>query len=170
MGFANSFPALKVSSYSSSLFHSVPLSFCIPSYQVCQGLSSDLFHCVLTCQAIWSISLPPFFNHAHTISIMLLLSFPRIRADSHYASRFRSVTVQSPFHLRSVTMVAVHIVRRVQSPSRTAHDRRPAIISIKYAARCHGMHFPLFVNYWNFCDNKMIVTSKCAIKKSLKLT
>jgi hypothetical protein len=29
---------------------------------------------------------------------------------------------------------------------------------------CHGMHFPLFVNYWNFSDNRMIVTSKCAIK------
>jgi hypothetical protein len=61
-------------------------------------------------------------------------------------------------------MVSVHTVRRVQSPSRTAHDRRPAIISTKYAAHCHGMHFPLFVNYWNFGGDGMIVTSKCAIK------
>ena len=60
----------------------------------------------------------------------------RIRADSQYASRFRSVR-----------MVCVHTVRRVQSPSRTACDRRPVIISIKYAAHCHGMHLPLFVNY-----------------------
>jgi len=44
------------------------------------------------------------------------------------------VSVPSPFHLRSVRMVCVHTVRRVQSPSRIARDRRPAIISIKYAA------------------------------------
>jgi hypothetical protein len=44
------------------------------------------------------------------------------------------VSVPSPFHLRSVRLVCVHTVRRVQSPSRTACDRRPAIISIKYAA------------------------------------
>jgi hypothetical protein len=31
-------------------------------------------------------------------------------------------------------MVCVHIVRRVQSPSRIVRDGRPAIISIKYAA------------------------------------
>ena len=65
-----------------------------------------------------------------------------IRADSHYALRFRSVTVPSPFNLRSVRMVYVHTVRHVRSPSRTARDRRPAIISIKYAAHCHGIHFP----------------------------
>jgi hypothetical protein len=59
----------------------------------------------------------------------------------------RHVSVPSPFHLRSVRMVCVHTVRRVQSPSTTAHDRRPAIISIKYAAHCHGMHFQLFINY-----------------------
>jgi len=51
------------------------------------------------------------------------------------------------FHIRSFRMVCVHTVRRVPSPSRTARDRRPAIISIKYAAHCHGMHFPLFVHY-----------------------
>jgi hypothetical protein len=67
-------------------------------------------------------------------------------------------------------MVCVYTVRCVQSPSRTARDGRPAIISIKYAAHCHGMHFPLFVNYWNFGDDITIVTSKCAIKKALKLT
>ena len=43
-------------------------------------------------------------------------------------------SVPSPFHLRSVRMVCIHAVLRVQSPSRTARDRRPAIISIKYAA------------------------------------
>ena len=59
----------------------------------------------------------------------------------------RHVSVPSSFHLRSVRMVCVHTARRVQSPSRIAHDRRPAIISIKYAAHCHGMYFPLFVNY-----------------------
>jgi hypothetical protein len=36
----------------------------------------------------------------------------------------RHVSVPSPFHLRSVKMVCVHTVRRVQSPSRTARDRR----------------------------------------------
>jgi len=46
----------------------------------------------------------------------------------------RHVSVPSPFQLRSVRMVCVHTVRRIQSPSRTARDRRPAIISIKYAA------------------------------------
>ena len=44
------------------------------------------------------------------------------------------VCVQSPFHFRSVRMVCVHTVRRVQSPSRTARDRRLAITYIKYAA------------------------------------
>ena len=77
----------------------------------------------------------------------------------------RHVSVPLPFRLRSVRTVCVHTVRRVHSPSRTAHDRRPAIISIKYAAHCHGMHFPLFVNYQNFGDDRMIVTSKCAIIK-----
>jgi len=45
----------------------------------------------------------------------------------------RHVSVPSPFHLRSVRMVCVHTVRRIQSPSRTARERRPAIISIKYS-------------------------------------
>jgi hypothetical protein len=75
----------------------------------------------------------------------------------------RHISVPSPFHIRSARMVCVHTVRRVPSPSRTALDSRPAINSIKYAAHCHGMHFPLFVNY-NFGDNRTIVTSKCAIK------
>jgi hypothetical protein len=66
-------------------------------------------------------------------------------------------------------MVCVHAVRRVPSPSRIARDRRPAIISIKYAAHCHGMRFPLLVNYYNFGDNGMIVTSKCAIKRETYL-
>jgi len=65
-------------------------------------------------------------------------------------------------------MVSVHTVRRVQSPSITAYDRRPAIISIKYAAHCHGMHFPLFVNYYYFGDDRMIVSSKWAIKKNIE--
>jgi hypothetical protein len=81
----------------------------------------------------------------------------------------RHVSVPSPFHLRSVRMVSVHTVRRVQPLSRTARDRRPVIISIKYAAHCHGTNFPLFVNYYNFGDNRMIVTSKCAIKKHFNL-
>jgi hypothetical protein len=46
----------------------------------------------------------------------------------------RHFSVPSPFHLRSVGLVFVHPVRRVHSPSRTAHVRRLAIISIKYAA------------------------------------
>ena len=46
-----------------------------------------------------------------------------LKADSHNASRFRSVT-----------MISVHTVHRVQSPPRTARDRRPAIISIKHKA------------------------------------
>jgi len=45
----------------------------------------------------------------------------------------RHVSVQSPFHLRSVRMVCVHTVRCVQSPSRTARDSS-ATISIKYSA------------------------------------
>ena len=77
----------------------------------------------------------------------------------------RHVSVPSLFHLLSVRMVCVHTVRRVQSPSRTARDRRPAISSIKYAAHRHGMHFPLSVNYQNFSDGRMIVSSKCAIKE-----
>jgi len=81
----------------------------------------------------------------------------------------RHASVPSPFQLRSVKVVCVHTVSRVQSPARTARDRRPVIISIRYASHCHGMHFPLFVNYWNFGDNKMIVTSKCAIKKHWNL-
>jgi hypothetical protein len=64
-----------------------------------------------------------------------------------FTHTMRHVSVPSPFRLRSVTMVCVHTVRRVQSPSTTARDRRPAIISIKYAAHCNGTYFPLFVNY-----------------------
>jgi hypothetical protein len=41
---------------------------------------------------------------------------------------------------------------------------------MKYAAHCHGMHIPLFVNCWNFGDDRMTVTSKYAIKKTLNLT
>jgi len=48
-------------------------------------------------------------------------------------------------------------------PSRTAHDRMPANISIKYVANCHGIHFPLFVNYYKLFDNTVIPTSKCAL-------
>jgi len=59
----------------------------------------------------------------------------------------RHVSVPSPFRLRPVRMVCVHTVRRVHSPSRTAHDRRAAIISTKYTAHCLGVRFPLFVNY-----------------------
>jgi len=66
----------------------------------------------------------------------------------------RHVSVPSPFHIRFVRMVSVDTVLRVPSPSRTAHDRRPAIIFVKYAAYCHGMHFPLFVNYYIFGDNR----------------
>jgi hypothetical protein len=54
---------------------------------------------------------------------------PTLRADWHYASRFRSVTVPSTF--RQNGLFTVH---RVRSPSRTARERKPAIISIKYAA------------------------------------
>ena len=46
----------------------------------------------------------------------------------------RQVSFPSLFHLRSVRLLCVHTARRVQSPSRTASDRRPPIISIKYAA------------------------------------
>ena len=81
----------------------------------------------------------------------------------------RHVSVPSPFRLRSVRTVSVHTVRRVQSPTTTARDRRPAIICIKYAARCHGMNFPLFVIYWNFGGDRMIVSSKCEIKKHSNL-
>jgi len=56
----------------------------------------------------------------------------------------RHVSVPSPFHLRYVRMVSVHTVRRVQPPATTAHDRRPATISIKFAAHCHGMYFVFF--------------------------
>jgi hypothetical protein len=51
-----------------------------------------------------------------------------IRADSHYASRFRSVTVPSSFRHNCLCS---HF-RRVHAPSRTARDRRPAIISINH--------------------------------------
>ena len=40
----------------------------------------------------------------------------------------RHVSVPSPFHLRSVRILCVHTVRPVHSPSRTARDRRRAII------------------------------------------
>ena len=76
----------------------------------------------------------------------------------------RHACVLSQFHLRSFRMACVHTVLRDHSPSRTAHDRRPAIISIKYATHCHGMHFPLFVNNYTFGDDRRIITSKCAIK------
>ena len=56
--------------------------------------------------------------------------------------RHRSIFVPSEW-----SVFTLSVVRRVQSPSRTARDRRPAIISTKYVAHCHGMHFPIFVNY-----------------------
>ena len=77
-----------------------------------------------------------------------------------------TLCVTFPFRHRSVRMVCVHTVRRVQSPSRTAHDRKPAIVSLKYAAHCNGMRFTLFVNYYNLGDDRMIVTSKCAIQNT----
>ena len=57
-----------------------------------------------------------------------------------------TLCVTSPFRHRSVRMICVHTVV-FKSRSRTAQDRRPAIISVKYTTHCHGMHFPLFVNY-----------------------
>jgi len=78
----------------------------------------------------------------------------------------RHVSFPSSFHPRSIRMACVHIVPRVHSLYRTARDRRPAIICIKYAAHCHRMHFPLFVNYWNCGDDRMIVTSKIKQKRN----
>ena len=46
----------------------------------------------------------------------------------------RHVSVPSPLHIRSVRLACIHTVRRAHSPSGTAGDRRPAIISIKYWA------------------------------------
>ena len=45
-----------------------------------------------------------------------------------------TLCITFPFHLHSVRMVCVHTVRHVVSPSRTASDRRPVIIAIKYAS------------------------------------
>jgi len=45
----------------------------------------------------------------------------------------RHVSVPSPFHLRSLILVCVHTIRRVQSPPRPTRYKRPAIISIRYA-------------------------------------
>ena len=95
-------------------------------------------------------------------SISITFYYPMCDLGPIYTMRHFSVS--SPFHLRSFRMACVHTVHLVHSSSRTAHDRRPAIISIQYAAHCYGMHFPLFVNYQNFGDDRMIVTSKCAIK------
>ena len=53
----------------------------------------------------------------------------KFRADSHYRSCFCSVIVPSPF--RQIDLCS-HCC--VQSPSGIARDRRPALISIKYAA------------------------------------
>jgi len=44
-----------------------------------------------------------------------------------------TLCVTFPFRHRSVRTFCVDTVRRVQSPSRTARDRRPVIISIEYA-------------------------------------
>jgi hypothetical protein len=46
----------------------------------------------------------------------------------------RHVSDPSPFHLRPARLVCVHTVRRVQSHSSTARDRKPALVCIKYAA------------------------------------
>ena len=74
----------------------------------------------------------------------------------------RHVSVPSEWSVFTLSVVFIHLPEQRMLG-------RSAIISINYAARCHGMHFPLFVNYWNFGDNRMIVTSKCAIKKHGKL-
>jgi len=68
-------------------------------------------------------------------------------SDAVYRKGRFILWVTFSFRLRSVRMVSVHTARHVQSPSITARDRRPAIISIKYATHCHRMCFPLFVNY-----------------------
>jgi len=80
-------------------------------------------------------------KHVHLYHLehyVLRFNFPYVNSGH----TMRHVSVPSPFHLRFLRMVSVHTVRRVQSPSGTAHDRKPAIISIKYAAHCHGMRFP----------------------------
>jgi len=81
----------------------------------------------------------------------------RITQCVTFPFRHRSVSVPSPVRLRSVTGPSPFRHRSVSVPSelsvftlsvvfiRLAEDRRPAIISIKYAAHCQGIHFPLFV-------------------------
>ena len=67
----------------------------------------------------------------------------KLRAASKGTHRFcllgpihttRHVSVPSSFPLRSVRLICVHTVCRVQSLSGIARDRRPALISISYAA------------------------------------
>ena len=76
---------------------------------------------------------------------IVVISCHRLAAGRN-KGRF-TLCVTFPFRHRSVRMFCLHTVRRVQSPSRTERDRRPSIISIKYATHCHGMHIPLFVDY-----------------------
>ena len=73
--------------------------------------------------------------------------------------RHRSIFVPSEWSLFTQSEVFI-------PPSRTARDSRPAIISTKYAAHCHGMRFPLFVNYENFGDDRMTVNFKMRNKKN----
>ena len=90
--------------------------------------------------------------HIRSVRMICVHTVRRVPSPFHIRS-VRMVCVHtvrrvpSPFHIRSVRMVCVHTVRLVPSPSKTAHDTRPAITCIRYAAHCHGMHFPLFVNY-----------------------
>jgi hypothetical protein len=65
------------------------------------------------------------------LSSGLMLRRLQLGADSHYTSRFRSVTVPSSF--RQIGLCGVHTIP-VQTPFRTARSRRFAIFSIKYAA------------------------------------
>ena len=77
------------------------------------------------------------------------------------------VSVPSTFRILSVRFVHVHTVRRVQPPSTTAYARRPAIIPIKYAAHCHGMHFPLFFNLLTPNDPYMSRTAPLTSKRCI---
>jgi hypothetical protein len=58
-------------------FHSVRPFFniiSVPSFQICQGLSLDIFLCNVACQDIlWSLSQPQFLQLAQTITAVLIL-------------------------------------------------------------------------------------------------
>ena len=127
-------------------------------------MSGSFFGSLALCSNLpghFGVCLPPSSNMPIPSQLCYYYPFPElgpIRTMRHVSVplpfRHRSATVPSPFHVRSVTMVSVHTVRHVQSPSRTAHDSRPAIISIKYAAHCHGIHFLLqsqTANYLHSC-------------------